>query len=64
MAQSLRHSTHNQKMTPIQLSGIQRASKISNVVSHYSKSVSRKSTKCFDFVLVQVTRIVQKWHNL
>ena len=33
-------------------------------VSHYSKSVSCKNSKCLDFVLVQVTRIVKKWHNL
>ena len=34
------------------------------LVSHYSKSVSRKNSKCLDFVLVQVTGIVQKRHNL
>ena len=30
------------------------------LVSHYSKSVSCKNSKCLDFVLVQVTPIVQK----
>ena len=34
------------------------------LVSQYSKSVSCKNSKCLDFVLVQVTHIVQKWHNL
>ena len=33
------------------------------LVSYYSKSVSRKNSKCLDFVLVQVTPIVQKRHN-
>ena len=33
------------------------------LVSHYSKSESRKNSKCFDFVLVQVTPIVQKRHG-
>ena len=30
------------------------------LVSHYSKSVSRKNSKCLHFVLVQVTPIVKK----
>ena len=30
------------------------------LVSHYSKSVSRKSSKCLDFVLAQRTHKVQK----
>ena len=30
------------------------------LVSHYLKSLSRKNSKCLDFVLVQVTCIVQK----
>ena len=34
------------------------------LISHYSKSVSRKSSKSLYFVLVQVTDIVQKMHNL
>ena len=33
------------------------------LVSHYSKSVSRKNSECLDFVFVQVTPIVQKRHN-
>ena len=33
------------------------------LVSHYSKSVSRKNSKYLDFVLVQVTRIVKKRQN-
>ena len=33
------------------------------LVFHYSKSVTRKNSKCLDFVLVQVTPIVQKRHN-
>ena len=33
------------------------------LVSHYSKSVSRKNSKCLDFVLVQVTPVVQKRKN-
>ena len=34
------------------------------LVSYSSKSVSRKNSKCLDFVLVQVTHIVQKRHNV
>ena len=34
------------------------------LVSHYSKLVSRKNSKCLDFVLVQITCIVQKRHNV
>ena len=30
------------------------------LVSHYSKSVSRKNSKCLDFVLVQVTHVVKR----
>ena len=30
------------------------------LLTHYSKSVSRKNSKCLDFVLVQVTPIVKK----
>ena len=51
------------KMTPIPQNGIPRTSKISKLVSHYSKSVSCKNSKCLDFVLVQETTINQKRHN-
>ena len=34
------------------------------LVSHYSKSVRHKNSKCIDFELVQVTGIVEKRHNL
>ena len=33
------------------------------LVSPYSKSVSRNNSKCLDFVLLQVTNIVQKRHH-
>ena len=32
--------------------------------SHHSKSVSRQNSKCLDFMLVQLTRIVQEKHNV
>ena len=34
------------------------------LVSRYSKSVSRKNSKCLDFVLVQATHLVQKAQSL
>ena len=37
---------------------------IIKLVSHYSKAVSCKNSKCLDFVLVQVTSIFQKTHNV
>ena len=48
----------DKKITPIRVNGITKASKYA-IISHYSKSVSRKNSKCLDFVLVQATRIVQ-----
>ena len=50
-------------MTPIQNNGIPKGFQNIKLVFNYSKSVSRKISKCLDFVLVQVTGIVQKRHN-
>ena len=47
-------------MTPIQQSGILKGSQKIKLVSHYSKSVRCKNSKCLNFVLVQVTPVVQK----
>ena len=61
-AQSLLHSTNSKRMTTTQHSGIPWYNTFENIklVPNYSKSLSRKNSKCLDFVFVQVTHIAKK----
>ena len=62
MAEFLTHSKQNQEVTHIKQNGTPMAPKY-QISFHWSKSVSRKNTKCLNFVLVQVTPIIKKRQN-
>ena len=63
-AQSLFHATQNKKNDSYSTQWHTKGFQNIKLVSHCSKSVSCKNSKCLDFVLGQVTGIVQKRHNL